>query len=221
MFGINRRDLDRKTKIPNSKTIPGKSNDSVFAPFKQIIWNVIDNVGEFSLYEMAHWVNNMDRWLHNRTCQENLKSYKRGSILLVDLGANNFRFEPSFTHPCIVLQNRRNTMYIVPCSTKKYGLGYPEIIDATPADGFQSNTGIQIESARWIHKNRIVSAHGKISSRVLNEIDQYLLNNIPTYKKEKIKFLKSEEENILLKKRIAELEAELDDITKKSEAATE
>lgn len=209
MFGIKRRDLDDKTKIINSKTIDGKTDDYVHSSFKKIIWNVIDEVREFSIYEMAHWINNMDRWLHNRKCKENLKGYRRGDILLVDLGANNFRFEPSFTHPCIVLQDRRNTIYAVPCSTKKYGKGYPEIIDATSADGFKSNTGIQIESARWIHKNRIVSKNGKVNSRVLNEIDLYLLNNIPTYRREKIKFLKEEEENKLLKDRIKELENQL------------
>ena len=51
---------------------------------------------------MAHWINNTDRWLHNRT-YVNTTGYKRGSILMVDLGATNYRFEPSFTHPCVVL----------------------------------------------------------------------------------------------------------------------
>lgn len=79
-------------------------------------------------------------------------------------------------------------MMVVPCSSKKYGKGYGGIIDATTSEGFRKNTGIQIESVRWIHKNRVISTVGKVESTVLNKIDTYLLNTIPTYKKEKVRF---------------------------------
>lgn len=221
MFRIRREDLENKTKPLQSKIAPGNADKELYSSFKKITWNIIDLVSNFSVYEMAHWVNNIDRWIHNRSCKENTRTYKRGTILFVDLGASNFRFEPSFTHPCIVLQNRRNSIYVVPCSTKKYGKGYPEIIDATKADGFQANTGIQVESTRWIHKNRVVSAHNKVENRVLDEIDKYLLNNIPSYKKEKTKFLKEEEQNKILTSRVADLEAEIDSLKLKLEAAAE
>lgn len=132
---------------------------------------------------MAHWINNIDRWLHNRHA-ENIVSYKRGSILFVDLGANNFRYEPSFTHPCIVLAQNKNFILIVPCSSKKYGKNFPDVIDATINDGFSCNTGIQIKHFQWVSKNRVISSMGAASSRVLTLIDQELLKLIPSYKLE-------------------------------------
>lgn len=221
MFRIRRQDLENKTKPIQSKSTQGNADKDLYEAFKKTTWNIIDLVSNFSVYEMAHWVNNIDRWIHNRTCKENLTTYKRGTILFVDLGADNFRFEPSFTHPCIVLQNRRRSVYVVPCSTKKYGKGYPEIIDATKEDGFQYNTGIQIENARWIHKNRVISVHNKVKNRVLDEIDYYLLNNIPSYKKEKAKFLKQEEENKILMNKISELENEIKSFGIELEVANE
>lgn len=184
MFGINRQHIENETKKTNSKTTLGKENSLVFPVFKQKIWNLIDTVSSFSVYEMAHWICNTDRWIRNRT-STNTKAYKRGQILFVDLGASNFKFEPSFTHPCIVLINRRDSMLVVPCSSKKYGKGFREIIDAQPSDGFRYNTGIQMESMRWINKNRVVDDfNSQVSFDILNKIDEYILGQTPLYRKE-------------------------------------
>lgn len=183
MFIVNRFKLDEKTKIVNSKEARAADDIQTYGMFKKIMWNVIDTVKEFNLYEMAHWINFSDRWILNRT-STNQKSYKRGEILFVDLGANNFRFEPSFTHPCIVLINRKTSLLVVPCSSKKHGRNYPNIIDAkAKVDGFAKDTGIQIEEFRWINKNRVISKMGRVSSNVLNKVDEYMLNITPSYKK--------------------------------------
>lgn len=215
MFTINRNIIDNETKIANAKSNSGKSVPRLYQVFKKKIWNLIDITSEFSSYEMAHWINNTDRWLHNKN-NENLKYYKRSLIVNVDLGASNFKFEPSFVHPCIVLQNRRNSILIVPCSSKKYGKGFREIIDATRADGFVKDTGVQMESIRWVHKNRIVSSFGQASSGLMNKIDDYQLKNIPTYKKEKAIFdgqiaelIKKDVEIEQLKQQVKELEEQL------------
>ncbi len=116
----------------------------------------------------------------------------------MDLGATNFRLEPSFTHPCVVLAGNREFILVVPCSSKKYNTGYPEIIDGTPEDGFSCNTGIQTQSFRWIGKNRVISVLGNVSTEILNKIDDKMLNLIPTYsrvvsqKDNEIKQLKKE-----------------------------
>lgn len=199
MFNIDRGKMDTYTKLGGAKTNSCKTNEGLMKYFKNNIWNVIDKVGEFSIYEMAHWNSNIDRWLGNRNYL-NTKSYKRGQIVLVDLGATNFRYEPSFTHPCIILEARQRSILVVPCSTKKFGKGYREIIDAYAAtDGFSMDTGIQVEEYRWINKNRIISKLGKTGSRVLNEIDKHLLNSIPTYRMQLAKFDAETQENNRLK----------------------
>lgn len=198
MFWIDRKKMDMTTKLKNSKSTLGKKNIDLSKVFKSTIWNLIDQVGEFTVYEMSHWNNNVDRWLRNRSYL-NQKDYKRGEILFIDLGAHNFKYEPSFSHPCIVLQQRTRSILIVPCSTKKFGKGYREIINAYAPlnkDGFTQNTGIQIEDFRWVSKNRVISKVGKTSSRVLNEIDKRLLELIPTYKKKSVKFKGESKKNI-------------------------
>ena len=99
----------------------------------------------------------------------------------MDLGAQNFSHEPSYTHACVILANRYDSILVVPCSTKQYGTNHSGIIDATPADGFLRNTGIQSENFRWVSKNRVVSLTGrKVSSDVLNKLDAALLSFAPS-----------------------------------------
>lgn len=209
MFKIDRNKMDSMTKLPNAKTDPGKNNVDVFNSYKSAIWNIIDMIGEFATYEMAHWSAFIDRWINNRTVS-NEATYKRGEILLVDLGADNFRFEPSFTHPCVVIKNRRNTLYIAPCSSKKFGKGFFDIIDAYgKRDGFSEKTGIQIEAVRWINKNRVISSVGQASPRVLDKINEHMLTLIPSHKKEKKKMENLTIENTQLKDTISSMEEEI------------
>lgn len=216
MFKIKRTDIESKLNLGNAKTNLGENDSELFNAFKLTACNIIDLISKFSVYEMGHWINNIDRWINNRNV-DNVKKYKRGSILNIDLGASNFRYEPSFTHPCVVLVNRYNSMLIVPCSSKKYGKGFPDIIDATVSDGFKKNTGIQIESIRWIHKNRVISVVGKASTQVLNEIDDHILKLVPTYKEEKIRYTKVNDQLDELKKKLDQANDELDKAKKQIE----
>lgn len=182
MIPINRLQVDSMTQNLNSKSTKGNNNITLYSTYACLLTNLFNETNNFSTYEMAHWINNTDRWLHNRT-HMNTIGYKRGSIVFVDLGATNYRFEPSFTHPCVVLAELKHFICIAPCSSKKYNSGYPEIIDATPQDGFTCNTGIQTKSIRWISKNRVLSKLGTVSSSILDKIDNQLLNLIPTHRK--------------------------------------
>lgn len=210
MFKIDRNKMDANSKLFNAKSIPGKNNKDSHNSFKSTIWNLIEKVGEFTIYEMSHWICNIDRWLSNRSYTHKY-TYHRGDILSIDLGATNFKFEPSFTHPCIVLKNTKDSLLIVPCSSKKFGQGYHDIIDAhAKVDGFKHNTGIQINCFRWIHKNRVISKVGKTSPRILDEINSHMLKLIPTYKKEKAKFKAESEHNVILKDQLLNSEKEIE-----------
>lgn len=183
MFKINRNNMETEAKQQNSKSIKANTNDTVYDSFKLSISNVIDALKDLSIYDMAHWINNIDRWIKNQN-HENTQTYSRGRIVYLDLGAQNFRYEPSYTHPAIIIAENKNMVLIVPCSSKKYGKGLPGIIDATSADGFSSNTGVQVDCLRWVHKNRIISAVGRAKGTILDKIDRHILDMTPTYKKE-------------------------------------
>lgn len=183
MFKIDRNSINNATKQPDSKNRNANTDNFVYDSFKLSIANVIDTLKDLSIYDMAQWINNIDRWIKNKT-MENTKTYGRGCIVFLDLGAQNFRYEPSYTHPGVIIAENKNMVLIVPCSSKKYGKNLPGIIDATPLDGFGSNTGVQVDCLRWVHKNRIISAVGRAKGTILNKIDQHILDLIPTYKKE-------------------------------------
>lgn len=203
MFRINRGQIEGAAKTSSAKQDPLQSNPCVFDAVKLVFVNLIDEILKLPVYHAAHWICHIDRWIDNLQ-SDNRVTYQRGEIVFLDLGAQNFKYEPSYTHACIVLANRDRSILIVPCSSKKYGSGYKDIIDATPSDGFMKNTGIQTESFRWVHKNRVVSRTGKkVSPAILDQLDQTLVSFAPSNKKEIARLNKRVED---LEQRIAELE---------------
>lgn len=184
MITINRRQVDTLSKQQNSKQVLGKNDTVLYPIFAHSLINADDTIKEFSTYEMAHWTNYADRWVSNRTSHPNTTGYPRGTIVYVDLGAGNFGHEPSFSHPGIVLDQNRDSILLAPCSSKKYGKGFPEVVDATISDGFSTNTGVQTKSIRWLSKNRVISKIGTTSTRVLDCIDTLVLKSIPLYTRE-------------------------------------
>lgn len=221
MFPIDKGRLETQSRQPNAKTQPLTANSTVFDYVKLALVNLAETITGLHIYDGAHWASNIDRWQKNLT-SDNRTTYKRGTIVFLDLGSQNFKYEPSYTHACIILAERRNSILVVPCSTKKYQSGYPEIIDATTADGFSRDTGIQSESFRWVSKNRVVSSTGKkVSASILDQLDNVLLSFAPSIKL-KITKLEAdvqtlttdkeslEEENEDLKRKIKVLEQQLD-----------
>ena len=213
MIQINRSIVETLSKQQNSKQTHGLTDPVLYPLFSLTHTNFTDTLRSLSTYEMAHWINYSDRWLRNRINKSNTIGYKRGTILFVDLGSGNFGHEPSFTHPAIVLAQTKESILIVPCSSKKYGKGFPEIIDATPNEGFATNTGIQTNSFRWISKNRVLSVIGTTSSTILDKIDEELLKTIPSYQKKLLEkdnlINKLEAENKSLSDYIISLEKEV------------
>lgn len=205
MFRIDREILNKASKEKDSKSAPLKRSKSVFDIVKLSFSNIIETVLDFKLYHASHWGLYIDNWI-NSLKHKNTTEYHRGDIIYVDLGAQNFGYEPSYPHTCIVLANRRNSVLIVPCSTKKYGSKIKEIIDVTVDDGFRHNSGVQSECFRWVDKTRVLyNTEHKTSDKVLKKLDNVLLSLAPTVKDE-IRELKLE---------IEELKIELSELKEK------
>lgn len=220
MIPINRVAVDALSKQPNSKTLLGQHDMNLYPIYIHSLANFSDLSRNYSTYEMAHWTNYADRFCNSKnSISQNTTGYKRGTILFVDLGAGNFGHEPSYTHPAVVLQQNKHSILIAPCSSKKYNRGIPTIIDATTADGFSINTGIQTDSIRWISKDRVISIHGSVSSKILDSIDALLLNAIPSHKKEIRKkdniISQLENEKASLETEKAQLENQIEELTLK------
>ena len=218
MFSINRNSLQQEANQTNAKQQPVRNNQTVFDAVKLSFANLIDSITGLATYNAAHWACNIDRW-HNNLSTNNTITYKRGDIIFLDLGAQNFSHEPSYTHACIVLADRYDSILVVPCSTKQYGTNHTGIIDATSADGFIKNTGIQSENFRWVSKNRVVSKTGnKVSPAVLDKLDQVLLSFAPSVKNQ------IKQKDILIsnqKEQISSLQEQLKKLSEESKNSEE
>lgn len=180
MFSINTNELEQQSRLLNSKINLARNNPVVFDSLKLCFVNYIDIVTKWPVYNTSHWINNVDRWRNNLN-YTNYRKFKRGDIVYVDLGAQNFGHEPSYSHICVVLKNNFDSILVVPCSTKQFGKGRPGVIDATTADGFLRDTGIQTECFRWISKNRVIShTRNKVTNAILEQIDKALLSLAPS-----------------------------------------
>jgi len=208
MFSINKTVLQQEADKTGAKEQEVRNNPTVLDAIKLSFANLIDTIVDAKTYNAVHWVCNIDRW-HNNQGASNTTTYKRGEIVFLDLGAQNFKHEPSYTHACIVLANRYDSVLIVPCSTKQYGTGHMGIINATQADGFVKNTGIQSECFRWVSKNRIVSRTSKqVSPAILNQLDEILVSFSPSTKA----LIKQKDNQIAVQKeQIDNLQKQLDD----------
>lgn len=176
MFRINHNQVNGAISPPQAKSSPGRSEPAVFDEYKKMTWNLIEVVGELDVYNMGQWVKHVDKWSDTRG-KTHTPKYHRADILMVDFGAMNYGFEFSYEHPCVVLVERKHQLLVVPGSTKKFNSGHPEHLDAYPSDGFQRNTGLLLEAARWVHKNRVVSNTGrKASQRIIDAIEQHNLS---------------------------------------------
>lgn len=200
MFSIDRRKIKRKITSPDMKETAASLVPVVYDHYKLEIWNLTETLQSFDAFNLGNWVIHHDRWINNLTQPENTTKYERRDILMVELGSVNFRFEPSYEHPCVVLINGFSFILIAPCSSKKFGRGYPEVIDATPGDGFQINTGIQMDGVRWVHKNRVTNKIGQISEKIMGKIEQHMLDINPRYV--------SQMEELMLKLEIRDREIE-------------
>ena len=219
LIPINKIFIKNVIKGTNSKHNKGKDNSDLYAEYASSVFNYNDTISDETEYNIGNWIEHTDRWIHNRL-SPNKRKYGRGTIVMVDLGATNFGSEPSYLHPAVIVAENTFFVLIVPASTQKYGKGYSDIIDATSADGFHHDTGVQSKSYRWVSKSRIESVMGKASSRLLDEIDNSMLKDVPMYKKNMakkdadIKALKNDNEELNkevleLKDKIEKLELQL------------
>lgn len=217
MIKFDRTLMDNITKENGTKGQAHFERTDIRKAKNICLYNLSTELDSISSYEMAHLTNNIDRWIHNRN-SNNTATYKRGEIIFVDLGAINFKYEPSYTHPAVVLKNAFNSLLIVPCSTKKFGRGYSDVIDAYVSDGFSKDTGIQVGALRWINKNRVISTTSrKVKPRILDEINNHILSYIPTYKRDKRKFESIDIENRELKDKNHALELKIKELEEQIE----
>jgi mRNA-degrading endonuclease toxin of MazEF toxin-antitoxin module len=173
--------------LSECKMTKGSEVESLKSVYEKAIHNFLDYLSSLSAYEMAQAINSITHFIEDKTQERKPKDFERGDIIIVDYGFMNFGFEFSFPHPSVVLSATKNYLFVAPCTTKKFGRGFSDVLDSYIEDGFQENTGVLLDGVRWISKNRAIEKIGCASYRVLRKIEEFTLNHMLTYTFEKSK----------------------------------
>lgn len=205
MEKINKKQVEKIYKnLKDCKEISGLNNETLRQNFEKAIDNLKSYLSALSVYEMAQAVNSITHFIEEKENPKPSKDFVRGDIVIIDYGFMNFGYEFSFPHPSVILCVVKNYMFVAPCTTKKFGRGFSDVLDAYKDDGFEENTGVILDGVRWVSVNRAIEKIGTTSYRVLRKIEEFTLNHILTYSFEKSKrrkeIVKLMEENEILKK---------------------
>ena len=183
MAFINKTEVTSLCKsIKDNKRVKASSCPQLLGYYQEVIKHFNEKMENESVYNLSQIINGIDHLLENKELKPFGGDCPRGSILLVDCGFDNFGYEFSYIHPCVVLAQTHYNIYIAPCSSKKYNTNHPEILNVDSSDGFSCNTAIIMNAIRWCAKDRAVAILGTTTKKVLDDIETYLLEHNHKFK---------------------------------------
>lgn len=151
-------------------------NKSLLSQFLLLQNNLFKFIKTFSCYEFCLWLKYKDLYINKKRLHYSL-TYKKGDLVYVELGAN-IGNELSYIHPCIILEDKFQSLFVVPCSSskvskaynKKTGKLHDEYLIGETTDGFPKRTALIFNNVRWISKTRVVRTIGSIEKSFLNSV---------------------------------------------------
>lgn len=184
----------------------------------------------FTLHELALWIKSFDTYLKKKRINSNHK-YNKRDIVLVELGSN-IGGDLSYQHPCVVIQNQYDKVFVVPCSSSKVSKAYDnsgklhsEYVIAETSDGFHKKTAIITNNAKWISKASIVKKYPyQVNPELFKEIYNTTFSQAFWEKKNQLDNLEKIKENLILEKQaledeIIKLKSNHEEIQKKLDSA--
>ncbi len=179
MTYISRKEVETLGRKPCGKEDIGVNDERLLEYFQLSMDHFKRYCEKSSSYELSQITNHVDHWLKDNRTSPVYETYGVGSILYVDFGAMNFGYELSFPHPCVVLAEEGVFLLVAPCSTKKYGHDFPDILDGRKEDGFHSDTGLVLDNIRWISKGRVIAKMGWVKEDFLRELTRRCISYFP------------------------------------------
>jgi mRNA-degrading endonuclease toxin of MazEF toxin-antitoxin module len=202
---LNLIDAEKNRKDKVEKLI---NNHTLLGQFLLLQNNIFKFVKNFTIYEFCLWIKYMNFYILRKN-EFYKNKYKKGDIVYIELGTN-IGNELSYIHPCVILEENRDNIFIIPCSSSKVskiydkkGNIYKEYILASKNDGFTKDTVLLLNNIKWVSKTRIVNTMGKVSKELLNKLyeESFKYN----YSHQFYQLKKVEEKNIALEKELSEL----------------
>lgn len=222
MEKINHSHIEYVKKDKSSKSVPCNTCSETMLQFVYSQNNLFQIIkGNFKNYELALWVKANEFYIKRKKTFHSNRYYPR-EIIWVDLGSNVGN-ELSYEHPCVIIKNDFEKVFVVPCSSSKVnkafdknGNLYPEYLIGDVTHGFTTKTAIILNNAKWISKSRILKKHSKkMHKNLYNDMYEKLFGMIFESRQYTIKKLSSELD--IVNKKFEDLILELDTANKKLE----
>ena len=136
-------------------------------------------------YNLANWVWSWNNYVTLKG-QHGFAPYQPRDIIDVDLGGTSYGDEFILRHPCVVICECKNKVFVVPCSSSpkqgrdKSGNLYPEsvIIQGGAGLEFSKPTVALPYQSRFIDKTRILNKTGILNQAKFDEIRNILFTHM-------------------------------------------
>ena len=211
MIKINTNFLDSILHNKSNKSKKCYEDPTLFTQLHFSISNLFTYFStNCSKYEVAQIINSNHVYLKTKSNTSLKKiNYKPGQLVMVDLGLNFNNL--SYKHPCIVLANINDKVFIVPCSSttapinsKTHELEYGYLVGGK-SDGFKHDTTIILKEASCIDKSQIIhpiksrNSLKKITPEFLRLVNQNLFEMLFENYNYKLNKIESEYNDLLRK----------------------
>ena len=103
---------------------------------------------------------------------------KKGEVWFVDIPGIQGR-EQQGVRPVIILADlEANIVMIIPCTTKKTSLRFPNVIEMTPSkgNGLKEKSFLLVFQLRAIDKKRLIKKVGTIDNKLMSTIEKMIIN---------------------------------------------
>lgn len=193
----------------DSKINLTNSNKILIKQLTYDINNIFKTLNNSTWNETAQCIRANDH-LHNKKGKKNTTTYGIKSIVNIELGIKGN--ELSFRHPCLIMFDKGNRLFVVPCTSGQAPKNEKNEIlwghkEVNIEDGFAHLSTLLLNEACFVDKTRVISKLGKANDTCYKQIYEdlfELLFETKSYNTKRLEKIikKLEEEKDTLQKQI-------------------
>lgn len=169
---LNETVLKKYCEDVTKKQVPATEEPEVVTEFLKYIQMQNEFMKTASAYEISSILRSFSTWFDNKDSEPKSSFASQREVHYIDLGGFNLKYEEGYIHPCLVIKRYRNSVIVIPGSTKKFGLSNDLIFDIHAGNGFKEDTGLLLDQIRCVSTTRLISKlrYGKVSTEVFSDV---------------------------------------------------